>query len=74
MGEIRAKLAGLLRAQHISSVEMTDLKTLQPIVGLAQSLATEGDVIVFSPGCASFDMFKDFYDRGDQFRTIIKNL
>ncbi len=74
MGEIRAKLAGLLRARHISGVEMTDLKTLQPIIGLAQSLAIEGDVIVFSPGCASFDMFKDFYDRGDQFRTIIKNL
>jgi len=74
IGEIRAKLAGLLRAQHVSNVETTDLKTLQPIVELARMQAKEGDVIVLSPGCASFDMFKDFYDRGDQFRTIIKNL
>ena len=37
-----------------------------------QSLANPGDVVLFSPGCSSFDMFRDFEDRGDQFRALVQ--
>ena len=74
MGEIRTKLAGLLAARQVGGVLTTDLIELSPIVNLARDRAVAGDVIVLSPGCASFDMFKDFYDRGDQFRAIVNNL
>lgn len=75
MGEIREKLANLIaeKAPHVE-VEITDLQTLKPIVDRAVSIAVTGDVVVLSPGCASFDMFRDFYDRGDQFRKIVQEL
>ena len=75
MGEIRQKLAEIIQTTSpILQVETTDLTTLQPIVELAKSYAQPGDVVVMSPGCASFDMFNNFYDRGDQFRNIVNNL
>ncbi|MDO8668804.1 MAG: UDP-N-acetylmuramoyl-L-alanine--D-glutamate ligase [Candidatus Buchananbacteria bacterium] len=43
-------------------------------VGLAKSLAKSGDTILLSPACASFGMFKNEFDRGDQFRAIVKKL
>ncbi len=36
--------------------------------------AKAGDVILLSPACSSYDMFKDFEDRGDQFRKIVQQL
>jgi UDP-N-acetylmuramoylalanine--D-glutamate ligase len=46
--------------------------TLADSVERARRLAEPGDVVLFSPGCSSFDMFKDFEDRGDQFRALIR--
>jgi len=75
MGDIRHKLADLMRQTSSQlQVVVTEERTLQPIVKLAQSLAVFGDVVLLSPACASFDMFKDFYDRGDQFRNIVNQL
>lgn len=75
MGEIRTKLASEMSVLgQTVSVEVTDLTNLQSIVELAKLATDSGDVVVLSPGCASFDMFKNFYDRGDQFRTIVEGL
>ena len=75
MGEIRHKLAETIKQVSPSlQVETTDLTTLQPIIELAKSYARSGDVVVMSPGCASFDMFINFYDRGNQFRDIVNSL
>jgi UDP-N-acetylmuramoylalanine--D-glutamate ligase len=30
-------------------------------------------VVLFSPGCSSYDMFKDFEDRGNQFRALVQS-
>lgn len=40
----------------------------------ANQRAKKGDTILMSPCCASFDLFKNYIDRGDQFRTAVKNL
>jgi UDP-N-acetylmuramoylalanine--D-glutamate ligase len=40
----------------------------------AYSLAQEGDVVLLSPGCASFDLFDDFEDRGEQFKKAVREL
>lgn len=75
IGEIREKLHNILALRNPNiSIELSDLKSMKDIVLLAKTYAESGDVIVLSPGCASFDMFKDFYDRGDQFRKIVNEL
>lgn len=50
--------------------------TLQVAVETAREIAenTQNAIVLLSPGAASFDMFKDFYDRGDKFQAIVKDL
>ena len=71
IGEIRHKLADIL---HDINYEISDVRTMAEVVSVARSYAASGDVVIMSPACASFDMFKSFYDRGDQFREVVKSL
>ena len=48
--------------------------SLEQTVNLAQKLAKSGNVVLFSPASASFDMFKDFADRGNQFKNLVNNI
>ena len=48
--------------------------TLQDAVALASTRSSAGDVVLLSPACASFDMFKDFEDRGRQFKQAVLDL
>jgi UDP-N-acetylmuramoylalanine--D-glutamate ligase len=49
-------------------------RSLEKAVELAASLAKPGDVVLFSPGTSSFDMFKNYADRGNQFRALVQAL
>ncbi len=51
-----------------------EYKTLQEAVEAAFKSATAGDIILFSPAFASFGMFKNEYDRNDQFLSLVKKL
>jgi UDP-N-acetylmuramoylalanine--D-glutamate ligase len=57
-----------------TATETVIAKTLQDAVTLAQARASRGDVVLLSPACASFDMFRDFEDRGRQFKEAVKKL
>jgi UDP-N-acetylmuramoylalanine--D-glutamate ligase len=48
--------------------------TLKQAVMEARRQSGPGDVVLFSPGTSSFDMFKNYADRGDQFREIVQEL
>ena len=48
--------------------------TLEQAVQRAKSIAKEGEVILFSPASASFDMFKNFAERGKKFKELVNNL
>ncbi len=49
-------------------------KTMADVVATAQSIAQPGDVVLLSTGCASFDIFKSYKDRGNQFQSAVEQL
>jgi UDP-N-acetylmuramoylalanine--D-glutamate ligase len=69
IGQTKDKIAaGLVPglAEKFNSLELA--------VRRAHEIATAGDTVVLSPGCASFDMFENFSDRGEQFQKLVKEL
>jgi len=70
IGKAADKMAKALGA----STETVFARTLQDAVQLASKRAQRGDVVLLSPACASFDMFKDFEDRGRQFKEAVNAL
>lgn len=51
-----------------------DTHNLEEAVNNAISCAQEGDVVLLSPACASFDLFKNYEDRGTQFKEAVRKL
>ena len=47
--------------------------SMEMAVALAMDVASTGDVVLLSPACASFDLFKNYKDRGDQFKRIVND-
>lgn len=58
--------------QH-KNIDIHMCDTLKQTIDLSRKLADKGDVVLFSPASASFDMFKNMYDRGDQFRELVNS-
>jgi len=56
------------------SVPQYRATSLQEAVSLARQAAEPGDRVLLSPACASFDMFRDYNDRGEQFRALVEGL
>jgi UDP-N-acetylmuramoylalanine--D-glutamate ligase len=67
IGEAGELFASLL-SPHMSVAEC---KTLERAVEAAAAEAESGETVLLSPACASFDQFRDFEDRGDQFRELV---
>ena len=49
-------------------------RSLETAVQFARELAQPGDAVLFSPGTSSFDMFKNYAERGNSFRALVQNL
>lgn len=54
--------------------DMRDVTSAEDAVKLASKIAVPGDVVLLSPCCASFDLFKNYEDRGRQFKEAVRNL
>jgi UDP-N-acetylmuramoylalanine--D-glutamate ligase len=66
-------IAGLLRERGFQDIT-EGLGSMPEIVSTARQLAQPGDVVLLSTGCASFGMFKDYKDRGNQFNEAVRAL
>ncbi len=53
---------------------MVETFAMEEAVKVAYKIAERGDIVLLSPACASFDLFKNYEDRGNQFKEAIKNL
>ena len=56
------------------SIQIYTCKTLEEVVAKAKEVATPKEIVLFSPASASFDMFKNFADRGIQFKNLVNKL
>jgi UDP-N-acetylmuramoylalanine--D-glutamate ligase len=56
------------------SVPLVECGTLDVAVERAAAAAVEGEFVLLSPACASYDQFKNFEERGERFRELVKNL
>ena len=70
-GETRDKIKDYCNSRGI---EVTVVDDLDEAVKLAYNLSEEGDTILFSPACASWDQFSSFEERGEKFKEIVDNL
>jgi UDP-N-acetylmuramoylalanine--D-glutamate ligase len=68
------EMAESIRRSWDGAVKSEIATSLADAVERARSLACAGDVVLFSPGTSSFDMFKSYADRGDQFRKLVQTL
>jgi UDP-N-acetylmuramoylalanine--D-glutamate ligase len=53
---------------------MIEVDNMNDAVRMAQRLTEKGDSVLLSPACASFDLFENYEDRGNQFKQAVKNL
>jgi UDP-N-acetylmuramoylalanine--D-glutamate ligase len=69
IGEDAPKIAAALEDVEVQTHECGDL---EQAVSKARAAAEQGDVVLLSPACASFDQFADFESRGERFRELVE--
>ena len=73
-GTATRKLTNLRPAYRRGKLVARRAKNMKEAVKIASKTAEKGDVVLLSPGCASFGLFQHEFDRGKQFQKCIKNL
>ena len=53
---------------------IVETASMEEAVRSSYYLAKKGDTVLLSPACASFDLFKNYEDRGRQFKQAVRNL
>ncbi len=71
IGSAAQRLADILAREKFENYVVHTSKNMADIVATAKQFALPGDAIVLSPGFPSFDMFKNFEERGQQFNESI---
>src|SRR5262249_51341896 len=70
MGKARERIA----SQIGEPVPTRRVVTMQEAVAAARELASAGQVVLLAPGCASFDAYRNFEERGEDFRARVRAL
>jgi UDP-N-acetylmuramoylalanine--D-glutamate ligase len=73
IGTTAGKIASMLKSRGFTNITL-GLSTMPEIVAAARRAAQPGDVVLLSTGCASFGLFKDYKERGNQFKEAVREL
>ena len=77
MGQTSEKIYNAVKEEERVQKKQIDIykcENLAQTVQIAKKVAKKGQIVLFSPASASFDLFKDFADRGNQFKKLVNNL
>lgn len=75
MGQTTDKIYNAVMTKNESEkLEIHKVQSLEEAVEKAYESAKKGDVVLFSPASASFDMFKNFMERGDKFKELVNKI
>lgn len=74
-GATKQRIVDALTQAHYAAVTLLDsAESMTEVVEAANAVADEGDAVVLSPACASFDMYKNFEMRGQAFNEVVESL
>lgn len=73
IGEMAEKISKSIPVTYTGE-KIFGLATMREMVIKATEIATEGDIVLLSPACASFGLFKNYKDRGNQFKEAVNEL
>jgi UDP-N-acetylmuramoylalanine--D-glutamate ligase len=71
MGQDNSKLIAHFEDKGIPYISVN---SMEAAINSAYQVAKSGDTVLLSPCCASFDLFKNYEDRGEQFMQAVRNL
>ncbi len=74
LGQTAAKLRRAIEQAARSSITIESVDSLRQAVQTARRLSNPGDVVLLSPACASYDMFDNFQQRGEQFAQYVRQM
>ncbi len=74
IGQNKNKIAAELSTLGFNKYMIIETTDFESIIKAAYRMANEGDIVLLSPASASFGMFKNFYERGRQFKEIVNKL
>ena len=72
-GETASEIQKQVRLQGYDKI-ISKVKNLEEAVKIASRLAKQDDIVLLSPACASWDMYKNFEERGNEFKELVNNL
>ena len=72
IGEAKRNIQKKARSMNYTNV--IHAETMKEAVDIATRYANIGDVVLLSPACSSYDMYKNFEERGDDFKNLVMNI
>jgi len=69
----KIKSAILSSEKYDGNLEIIENGSFDEAVNIARDVSDPGDIVILSPGCASFDAFKNFEERGNRYKNIVNS-